>query len=233
MSGDGRKLIGALLRQGDLSKYIGYGNLEAIYELDTHNLEHVKFIKEYVRTTGKLPTVDVFESEQLTTLLPDETDAEWLFQKVKDKHLTRKLKLIGEDTKKFLATDPTKAMEAMEEGIMNLRNALMVSEISDFNNAITSLYPKLTAQWNGSLKSIKTGWPSLDKFGSLIPGDLLSLVGRPGRGKSWLLLWICLYIWETYNTPIVFFSMEMSREQVARAERLIEDYRPHLFPYRD
>jgi len=26
---------------------------------------------------------------------------------------------------------------------------------------------------------------------------------------------------------------KMSREQVARAERLIEDYRPHLFPYRD
>ena len=214
MSSDGRKLIGAILREGNLAKYIGYGDLTAIYELDAHNLEHVKFVSDYVAVTGKLPSVEVFEDEQKTTLLKDETDAQWLFDKVKDRHLTRKLKLIGEDTKKLLGEDPRKAMEAMEDGLMSLRNSLMVSDISDFNDSITSLYPKLTAQWNGTLQSIKTGWPSLDKFGSLIPGDLLSLVGRPGRGKSWLLLWICLYIWETYNTPIVFFSMEMNREQV-------------------
>lgn len=214
MSSDGRKLIGAILREGELSTYLGFGNLEAVYELDAHNLEHIKFISDYVKVTGKLPTVPVFEEEQKTTLLDDETDAQWLFDKVKDRHLTRKLKLIGEDTKKLLADNPRKAMEAMENGIIQLRNDLMVSEISDFKNSVTSLYPKLTAQWNGTLTNVSTGWPSLDKFGAAIPGDLISIVGRPGRGKSWLLLWMCLWVWKTYKVPIVFFSMEMSRQQV-------------------
>lgn len=59
-----------------------------------------------------------------------------------------------------------------------------------------------------------TGWPTLDNKGSFSVGDLLSIIGRPGAGKSWLLLRLGLYQWATYGKPCLFVTQEMTAEQV-------------------
>lgn len=50
--------------------------------------------------------------------------------------------------------------------------------------------------------------------GGLRAGDLISIVGRPGRGKTYQLLARCHHIWQTQKKVILFVSMEMNAEQI-------------------
>lgn len=60
------------------------------------------------------------------------------------------------------------------------------------------------------------GWPYLDNMNSgLQPGDVVSFVGRPAMGKSWLSLFTGLVNWHAGHN-ILFVSMEMSTLAVAQ-----------------
>jgi replicative DNA helicase len=48
--------------------------------------------------------------------------------------------------------------------------------------------------------------------GGLNAGDFVSMVGRPGQGKTWLLLYAALSAWQKLNRPVLFVSMEMNRQ---------------------
>ena len=58
------------------------------------------------------------------------------------------------------------------------------------------------------------GWPTFDKMTSgLQPGDLITLVGRPGAGKTYLMLHAANTAWMNKRPPL-FISMEMSPLEV-------------------
>jgi replicative DNA helicase len=62
----------------------------------------------------------------------------------------------------------------------------------------------------------KFGWPFLDdQQGGVMPGDIVSIVGRPATGKSWLSLWIALINWKLGNN-VLFVSMEMGHLPIAQ-----------------
>jgi replicative DNA helicase len=55
------------------------------------------------------------------------------------------------------------------------------------------------------------GWPYMDdQGGAIMPGELVSFVGRPGLGKTWLTLWTALYNWHVRKENVMFVSMEMA-----------------------
>lgn len=67
---------------------------------------------------------------------------------------------------------------------------------------------------------LPTGFPKLDELTSgFQPGDFIVLAGRPSMGKTALGLTMAYHAAAQEQRPIVFFSMEMSREQVT--QRLI------------
>lgn len=66
------------------------------------------------------------------------------------------------------------------------------------------------------------GWPYMDNMaGGLLPGDVISIVGRPAAGKTWLTLYVALKNWLKGRT-VLFVSMEMS--PLAIAQRLSSMY---------
>lgn len=66
--------------------------------------------------------------------------------------------------------------------------------------------------------SILTGIDTLDTYtGGLIPGDLNTIAGRPGGGKTDFALWIAAYIAGCRNT-VLYVSMELSETEIS--ERL-------------
>ncbi|MCL2497872.1 MAG: replicative DNA helicase [Symbiobacteriaceae bacterium] len=69
----------------------------------------------------------------------------------------------------------------------------------------------------GALTGVATGFKDLDGFTSgLQPSDFIVLAARPGVGKSALMLNIALHAAATQEIPVAFFSLEMSRLQVAQ-----------------
>jgi replicative DNA helicase len=68
----------------------------------------------------------------------------------------------------------------------------------------------------GYLTGLPTGFHELDDFTSgLQRGDLIIVAGRPSMGKTSLGLNIAEHMAVDGKRPVVFFSMEMSREQIA------------------
>ncbi len=54
------------------------------------------------------------------------------------------------------------------------------------------------------------GWPYLDlQSGGVVPGDVISVVGRPAAGKTWLTLWTAMHNWRVQKLNVLFVSMEM------------------------
>lgn len=54
------------------------------------------------------------------------------------------------------------------------------------------------------------GWPHMDSTcGGLYPGDVVSIIGRPAAGKTWLVLYKALHNWRFKRKPLVV-SMEMA-----------------------
>ena len=67
------------------------------------------------------------------------------------------------------------------------------------------------------ITGLPTGFASLDWYtAGLHPGDLVICAGRPGMGKTAFALNIAVNACRARNTPALFFSLEMSKEQLAR-----------------
>lgn len=73
------------------------------------------------------------------------------------------------------------------------------------------------AMWSGgALRGITSGWEPFDRMSSgHMKGDLNTFVGRPGRGKTYVLLYQAWKAWLEGNA-VVFVSMELAALQLAR-----------------
>lgn len=72
------------------------------------------------------------------------------------------------------------------------------------------------AQFNHDLRGVTSGWAPVDEATlGYQPEDLITWVGRPGRGKSWLLIKQAYAAWAAGHR-VLFISMEMSAEAIMR-----------------
>lgn len=61
------------------------------------------------------------------------------------------------------------------------------------------------------------GWPYMDQqSGGVMPGDVISFVGRPAVGKTWLTLWTALHNWTVQKMNLLYVSMEMATLPIAQ-----------------
>lgn len=74
-----------------------------------------------------------------------------------------------------------------------------------------------TLENEGKASGISTGFPDLDRLlGGLEAGRMYVAAGRPGMGKSVLLTDIARYIAVQLKLPVLFATLEMSGEEIAK-----------------
>jgi replicative DNA helicase len=84
--------------------------------------------------------------------------------------------------------------------------------IRDYYDRIEYLY-----QHRGEPIGVPTGFVDLDRLlGGMQRSDLLIIAGRPGMGKTALMLSMARSAAKRFNQRVAFFSLEMSREQVVQ-----------------
>lgn len=121
----------------------------------------------------------------------------------------------------FLAADPVEdVIDAAERAIMEVgsrgSNQKPYASIGDI---LTETYENLDKLMHnkGGTTGVPTGFVDLDRMTSgLQNSDLIILAARPGVGKSTVLLNIMQHAALSQGIPVVFFSLEMSRDQLAQ-----------------
>ena len=106
--------------------------------------------------------------------------------------------------------DPLGALEKLRNGIVSIDANQMAPFIHDYRESAGLLWQVYcAAAIGGGDLGLKFGWPTLDAMaGGIQDGDVVSIAGRPGLGKTWLMLWSALSMW-MQGLPVLFISMEI------------------------
>lgn len=69
----------------------------------------------------------------------------------------------------------------------------------------------------GKYSGISTGYPSLDKLmGSFLPGELFTIGGDTGHGKSLLAMNIAQNVYDSEQKPVLMVNLELTRAQAVQ-----------------
>jgi replicative DNA helicase len=124
-----------------------------------------------------------------------------------------------------LAVDEGAALEKVihesEKAIYSVSDQLLSHSIQPFSQVLGSLYDQVEkCSQHIGLPGVPTGFNDLDHLlQGLQPSDLVIAAGRPGMGKTSLLLSIIRHAAKVHNKHIAVMTLETSREQLA--QRLI------------
>ena len=108
-------------------------------------------------------------------------------------------------------------LEAAEQRIYAIRQGRNVQGLEHISSVILSVYDRLAelAANDSAVPGLSTGLPDLDMaISGLNKSDLILLAARPGMGKTSFALNMLLHAGKFSGKTVVFFSLEMSREQL-------------------
>lgn len=114
--------------------------------------------------------------------------------------------------------DAKQLLELAEQKIYDIRQGKDSSAMAKIDSVIVEAYDKLlklTGEDRESYQGLRTGFSRLDMvLGGLNKSDLILVAARPGMGKSSFALNIAVNVARRYKKDVVFFSLEMSNEQL-------------------
>jgi replicative DNA helicase len=156
---------------------------------------------------------------ELINQVPNLIHLEEYLKLIKDKFLRRSLIKLGYKAinsgyiTNFLLED---ILSDFENELFNLTNELKPQKLSTSADLIYSIFLQLKQKANEpQLPGLSSGFYGLD---SLIQGfqksDLIIIAGRPSIGKTAFCLSLGINVIKYSKTPILLFSLEMSKEQI-------------------
>jgi replicative DNA helicase len=139
---------------------------------------------------------------------------------VRDKGLLRELIACADDISAEAYADAEPAADVLdkaEQKLFDVTEKRVSGSAASLSQLIRELHERFTNDPDNTLTGLPTGFHVLDEMTSgFQPGDFVVVAGRPSMGKTALGLNMAEYIAVVEQRPIVFFSMEMSAQQVAQ-----------------
>ena len=107
-------------------------------------------------------------------------------------------------------------LSTLESDVFNLTNQIKIQKITNSAELFSQIFLDLKQKaLKPSLSGISSGFFDLDSFTQgFQKSDLIIIAGRPSMGKTALSLNIASNIIKDSNLPVLFFSLEMSKEQL-------------------
>ena len=140
---------------------------------------------------------------------------------VRDKALMRNLAVAAGDIRETVFEGVGTAadiLENAEKKIFALRGGNTGDSLQHIGMVLVNVFDRLDelSQSDSAFPGITTGLRDLDtKINGLNKSDLVLIAARPGMGKTSIALNIALAAAKKTNKTVAFFSLEMSREQLA------------------
>jgi len=157
---------------------------------------------------------------ELVNQVPNLVYLEEYIRLIQDKYLRRSLIKLGYETINYgYITNITleEILTDLEIQMFNLTNEIKNQDVSSSVELFSKIFLELKQKsLKPSLAGLSSGFYDLD---SLTQGfqksDLIIVAGRPSMGKTALCLNIATNIVKNSKLPVLFFSLEMSKEQLA------------------
>ena len=179
-------------------------------------LEKLKQNKAFDETTGKTYLMDLVNN------CPSISNAEEYAKIIAEKYNVRRLitasrEIIDDATAGN--DDPSVLIDSAEQKIFDIRQGNEKHGLERINSVILQTFDRLDAlnsETDNSMKPIPTGIGDLDRMiTGLNRSDLIILAARPGMGKTSFALNIARNVACKSKKTVAFFSLEMSKEQLA------------------
>ena len=192
----------------------------------THAAEPV----DYVTVQAKLQErgavaieLAVLSSLQMNT--PSAANAQHYAEIVRDKAQQRRLIAVGGEIvdDSYVATDDVVGLiDAAERKINQIGDNRRIDSVSPLQRLLLTEADILEerGETRGQFNGLETGYRSLDLIlQGLQPSSMTIIGARPGTGKTAFGLGILIHVGAVVKRPALFFSLEMSRQELA--ERIL------------
>jgi len=156
---------------------------------------------------------------ELINQIPNLIYLEEYIRIVKDKFLKRSLIKLGYEiiNSGYISNMPVEnILNNLENELFNLTNKIKIQKVSNNSQLLNSIFYELKEKFlNPTLPGLTSGFHSLDLLTQgFQKSDLIIIAGRPSMGKTALSLNITLNVIKSSRLPVLFFSLEMSKEQI-------------------
>ncbi len=121
--------------------------------------------------------------------------------------------------------DLDEAIDRAEQFLFAVSQRRVTTALLPLREILRDYYERIGVilEERGEIIGTPTGFIDLDKLlGGLQPSDLIVVAGRPGMGKTSLVISMAENMAVKHNLSVAFFSLEMSRDQVA--QRLLANH---------
>ncbi|MGB2822751.1 MAG: replicative DNA helicase [Phycisphaerae bacterium] len=152
--------------------------------------------------------------------VPTAANAEYYATIVRDKALLRKLIVVGTEIVQEAFDTREEApdvIDGAERRIFEIASDHIGDEASGMEDLLRHTFETLEANEGELITGLASGFHQLDELTSgFQKGDMVIMAARPSMGKTSILLNMASYMAVTDGVPVAFFSLEMSKEQVAQ-----------------
>jgi replicative DNA helicase len=174
------------------------------YLQDNGLLEKIGGVKVLVELISEIPNLVYFDD---------------YIKLIQDKFLRRSLIKLGYQiiNSAYITSIPLENIfKDLEINLHNLTNKIQKPTISSAAELLSNIFIELKDKsLNPALSGVSSGFYDLDSFTQgFQKSDLIIVAGRPSMGKTALCLNIAINVIKTSKLPVLFFSLEMSKEQL-------------------
>ena len=169
-------------------------------------------VTQELREMGKLEACGgAFYIMNLTSRLTSAANLEFHARIIQEKISNETIREAYEDT-----TDIFELKDRTDTSIFNLTNNLSENNSTTLGQIFLRNIKSIEKHDPNEPTGISTGYPELDRLigGGLKPGKLIIIGGRPGMGKTTFALNIAEHVSIELEIPGVFYSYEMSEEDL-------------------
>lgn len=214
----GKKFLVAICSSQDIQGYLKFGPIEHLFRHS--EATWFQAVHQHVAAHGVLPQVETLETLVAETLPPVKEPSTFYYESMQDRYLESVMRSAALEADKLLQSDQKDVKAAFEHMTDELMRAAIQRKgagLLDYRESYDLVWETYKAQeLNPDAFGIPFGWPTLDTMsGGIQGGDLWSLCGRPGSGKTYLLLHAARHAWRM-GWRVLVVTMEMGVLQIVQ-----------------
>lgn len=179
-------------------------------------------VSEELKQRGMLDKVGgVAYLTQLVNFVPTAANVEHYANIVAEKSLLRSIISVATNIVKmgYEGTEEVDViLDRAEKEIFEISQKRSVKGFVSLRSILVETFERIEKLYEskGGVTGLPTGYPDLDRMtAGLQPSDLIILAARPSMGKTTFALNLASYAAVEAKVPVVIFSLEMSKEQLA------------------
>lgn len=199
------------------SSRVTFASLSPVQMNDDAERGAFEFVTDFLRQYDRFPSVDVVERHGFP--LPAATDP--LDYYVSRLGVRYRWMLVNERNTEMSDAFKHRDMDRFEQVITELqndfRNVRRVNDVETLHELSQQVIEEYNrAHMRPGRQGITLGWQPMDRLtGGAEGGDIVTLVARPNKGKSWLLAHMARAAWRA-GRSVLLVTMEMTGRQMAR-----------------